>query len=454
MIFNPLIKKYEKDCDYLYVSLCESEGEVINLENGATSLRKNTDFTYSIRALYNGCWGLSYSNDLRNADKVFKHALINAKLASKYLNKELKIELPNYKTVKKTSVRIDPLSIDLNSKVNSLIDFERAAKQDERIKNVISIIVSSKIKNRIIADDCDITQDFIKVGFRSMITAVEGGLMQNTTKTFSKLGGYEIINKLDFNDIALEMAAKVNRLLKAKSPKPGKYPVICDNEMTGLFFHEAVGHACEADSILQKTSVFNDKKGQVVGSPEITLMDDPRANENGFYWFDDEGVKPMGTTLINKGVLNSYLHTLTTAGLMNEKPTGNGRAESPAVLPLPRMSNITLKKGNWSFNELLKKIKKGFYVKGFKGGEVDSVTGDFCFGADECYSIIKGKLKESLRDVTLGGNTLNTLKGLLVGNDPKPTFISSYCGKNNQDVRVGNKCPHILIKEAIIGGRD
>jgi TldD protein len=146
------------------------------------------------------------------------------------------------------------------------------------------------------------------------------------------------------------------------------------------------------------------------------------------------------------------MHSLKTANEMNVKPTGNARIMNAEHSPLPRMSNTTLKSGKWSVDELIHEAREGYLVKGFKGGVVEPITGQFTFGASECFKIVNGEIGEPLRDVTLAGNILETLKAIKVGKDVTKTRLTGTCGKAAQHLRVGDYCPSILVKEVIVGG--
>ncbi len=453
--FSKLLKKYEPRFDYADIRTEEGVSEVINLENKNISLINNKDFSYGIRVLINGAWGLSYSNELKNAEKVFKKALRTAKISSKHLKEKVMIVKPEpVKARFRIKIKEDPFTVDIKEKINYLKDYRKALSSEERIKNARAIMTSGRVKKKFINIESNITQEFNINILRFSATASEGGLIEQTSKGYCRLGGYEVIRDYDHLGTADEIKKSVIQLLHARGPKPGRMPVVCDPEMTGLFFHEAVGHACEADLVINKSSIFSNLLNKQIASNEVNLTDDPTINARGFYWFDDEGIKASETELITNGILKGCLHSIDTAGALRMKPTGNGRVESPAFRPIPRMSNTVLKPGKWSFNDLLKEAWNGIYVKGFSGGIVEPNSGQFSFGARECYLIENGELTKPLKGVTLAGSILEILKGISVGNDLTNPFTTGTCGKGGQGVRVGDMTPHILLKEAIVGGND
>ncbi len=455
MDFLKLLKKHEAEFDYADIRIEEGNSEVIKLENKNISLVDNSDFSYGIRVLVNGAWGLAYSNELKNAPEIFKKALKIAKASSRRLKEKVKIAKPKpHQGAYKIKFKENPFSIDTKEKINYLKDYKSALSAEDRIKNITSVMSVSRTKKQFISLESDIKQEFYICLLRFSATASENGLIEETHKMHCKLGGYEIIKEYDQIKTGENIKEAVIRLLHAKNPKGGKMPVVCDPQLTGVFFHEAVGHACEADHIISNSSIFKDMLGKRVASEEINMCDDPTANARGFYWFDDEGVKARETKLITNGVLTNYLHSIETAGKLGMSPTGNGRVESPIFKPIPRMSNTVLKPGKWSFYDLVKEAKNGIYAKGFAGGIVEPITGQFSFGAQECYLIENGEISKPLKEVTLAGNILEILKDIKVGSDMTNPFSAGTCGKGNQSVRVGDLAPHILLKEAIVGGRD
>ncbi len=445
------IKKYENKCDYIDARVHELIKEDILLENGETSNIYSSNKTIGVRVLINGGWGLAYTYKTNNIDETINKAIRIAKLSATN-KKEFNKQPAPISDDKKYYYNTDPFSINPTDKIKLLKEYESKLKKEQSIKNTKILIECSRVNKTIITPNAHIKQEFTNNILRVFVTAREGDLIQSTSHHYSQLGGYENITSLNKDEITKELTERINRLLHAKAPKAERATVVCDPLMTGLFFHEAVGHACEADAILNNASQFKGMKGQLIASEEVNLLDDPTIKERGFYWYDDEGVKARPTPLITNGVLTGFMHSLRTANEMGEEPTGNGRVMNANYNPIPRMSNTVLKAGEWSYDELIKKAGNGYLVKGFKGGVVDPITGQFSFGASECYRIVNGEVTEPLRDVTLAGNILQTLKGINVGNDPLRTKITGTCGKQGQSVRVGDYCPSILIKEAIIGG--
>jgi TldD protein len=221
--------------------------------------------------------------------------------------------------------------------------------------------------------------------------------------------------------------------------------------MAGTFAHEAIGHALEADLIINKNSTIT-RIGQHVGSEHVSITDDPTIpREFGSYPFDSEGVPASKTRLVERGRVNSFMHSRETAYKTRQKVTGNARSAGPTEFPLVRMSNTFFEPGDKSLEELLEGVKSGVYVRGFKGGVSDTDTGFFQFAAPHGNLIENGELGKPLRDITLLGNIIETLKKVDAAGKDLKTGFPGICGKADQSVPVGGGGPHIRIKEMLVG---
>jgi TldD protein len=265
--------------------------------------------------------------------------------------------------------------------------------------------------------------------------------------------GYEILNDGILMEKAREAAMSTIRLLGARSAPSGKFTVIADPDLAGVFAHEAVGHATEADLVLSGDSILKGVMGQKIGNELVSIFDDPTIPAGfGSFPYDDEGVKARKKMLIENGVLMEFLNSRETAGKMNTEPNGSARAQSAGSSPLVRMSNTMIGNGDQSFEELIEDIDYGVYLKGTRGGQVDTAKGMFQFNAAEGYLIEKGNLISPLKDVSLSGSTLETLNNIdALANDFR-LGSPGFCGKG-QLVSVCDGGPHIRIRNAVVGGR-
>ncbi|MBK5191063.1 MAG: TldD/PmbA family protein [Methanosarcinales archaeon] len=185
----------------------------------------------------------------------------------------------------------------------------------------------------------------------------------------------------------------------------------------------------------------------------MTVADDPTIeHSHGYYRYDDEGMMSKRTEMIKDGVLVSYLHSRETAGRLGAMPTANARAADYSDIPIVRMSNTVIEEGDWNFNEMREDIPFGIYAMGMRGGQVDTVKGEFQFSAEEAFLIENGTLSKRLKNVSLSGRTLDVLKNIdAVGNDKKRGTIG-FCGKDGQEVPVSEYAPHVRVTKILVGG--
>lgn len=234
----------------------------------------------------------------------------------------------------------------------------------------------------------------------------------------------------------------------------GEMDVVVGPGWPGIILHEAVGHGLEGDFNRKKTSVFSNLMGERVAAPGVTVVDDGTiADRRGSLTIDDEGTATSSTTLIEDGILVGYMQDRQNARLMGVDPTGNGRRESYAHLPMPRMTNTYMLGGDKDPEEIVKSVKKGLYTVNFGGGQVDITSGKFVFSCTEAYLIEDGKLTAPVKGATLIGTGSEALKKVkAIGNDMALDSGIGTCGKAGQSVPVGVGQPTMLIEGLTVGG--
>ena len=222
----------------------------------------------------------------------------------------------------------------------------------------------------------------------------------------------------------------------------------------GILLHEAIGHGLEGDFNRKKTSAFSNLMGEQIADKSVTVIDDGTIDSRrGSLSIDDEGTPTNKTTLIENGILTGYMQDRLNSRLMGMKPTGNGRRESYAHLPMPRMTNTCMLSGDKDPEEILKSVKNGLYAVDFGGGQVDITSGKFVFTCTEAYKIKDGKVGEPVKGATLIGNGPDVLKRVtMVGNDLKMDTGIGTCGKAGQGVPVGVGQPTMLVENLTVGG--
>lgn len=269
--------------------------------------------------------------------------------------------------------------------------------------------------------------------------------------------GYDVfLNKNKGEEYAKEAVRQALLNLSAVAAPAGSMPVVLGAGWPGVLLHEAVGHGLEGDFNRKGTSAFSGRLGQRVASPGCTVVDDGTLPERrGSLNIDDEGTPTSRTVLIENGILKGYMQDKMNARLMNMAPTGNGRRESYAHLPMPRMTNTYMLAGSYVPEEIIASVKKGLYAVNFAGGQVDITSGKFVFSASEAYLIENGKITRPVKGATLIGNGPDVLtKVSMIGNDLKLDTGIGTCGKDGQSVPVGVGQPTLKIDALTVGGTE
>jgi TldD protein len=243
-------------------------------------------------------------------------------------------------------------------------------------------------------------------------------------------------------------------MLGAKPAPAGPMPVVLGPGWPGILLHEAVGHGLEGDFNRKGTSAFAGRLGQRVAAPGVTVVDDGSIRDRrGSLNVDDEGNRPGRTVLIEDGILRGYLQDRLNSGLMKMAATGNGRRQSYAHIPMPRMTNTFMLAGQDAPEDIVGSVKRGLFAKHFGGGQVDITSGKFVFSASEAYLIEDGRIGPPVVGATLIGNGPDILtKVTRIGHDLKLDEGVGTCGKAGQSVPVGVGLPTLLVSEITVGG--
>src|SRR3989344_1341882 len=419
----------KKGVNYIEIKNSENKGNIIEAQNGEIKeLSSNESKLYAVRLQYKNSIGIAYSN----VDN-YKELVDKAIKAARALNKNVKLNFESNNEKIKTKAKIKLEDVGLEEKKRKILDLEK-------IKNI----------NYTNSEGADLNWEDNSVGLRSWAYSKKGNRNENYLKAERKHSGYEFMESSEeFVKESLDIATK---LLSAKSAKGGSFPVIVDQKLGGVFAHEAIGHGCEADIVLAGGSVLKDKLNTKIGNDCINIIDDGSLQTNGWTPFDDDLVLGRKTLLVKNGILAGYLHNLETASLMKMDPTGNGRSQSLMHSIIPRMTTTYIDAGDSSFNEMIKGIKEGYYLKESFGGQVDTTKGEFLFNSMYGYYIKNGKLSNMIKSTAMIGNILQTLHNIsLIGNDLK--FAGGACGKDNQLAPVGDGSPHFKIDNIRVGGQ-
>jgi TldD protein len=242
--------------------------------------------------------------------------------------------------------------------------------------------------------------------------------------------------------------------MEAEAAPAGSMPVVLGSGWPGILLHEAVGHGLEGDFNRKGVSTFSGRVGDQVASSLCTIVDDGTIpHRRGSLAIDDEGVPGQYNVLIQDGILKGYMQDRMNANLMNVMPTGNGRRESYAHMPMPRMTNTYMLAGPHEHDEIIASVKRGIYAPNFAGGQVDITSGKFVFSASEAYMIEDGKISYPIKGAMLIGDGPDVLgKISMVGNNLELDGGIGTCGKEGQSVPVGVGQPTLKIDEITVGG--
>ncbi len=414
-------------------------------------------FGLGVRVLVNGAFGFFTANKAdKDALKLGIERAVKMARSSAAVRRE-KVALAPVKTVTddvKGDFKVNPVAVDLEEYMELLIAGHDAAKESSKVLSNVTTMAEGVLLEKIIATSEGTKIRIVepRVSYRVYTVASSEGRMAAIMDAKGLIKGFEAFKAFKIEELASDAAQRAEKMLDARPTPGGRFTVIIDGALTGVFIHEALGHAAEGDHVLAGESVLEGKLGEVVGSEHVTVYDDSTLEEGwGSAKYDDEGVPTRKRLLIDRGVLKGYILNRESAHKLGLEPNGGARAESYAHPPIVRMSNTYIQPGDWSFEEMLEDIKKGVYLKGSRGGQVDPAKGTFQFNAQEAFLIENGEITRPLRDVSLMGHVLETLKNIdAVGKDF--TLRIGTCGKANQGVPAGVGGPHVRIVNALVGG--
>lgn len=333
---------------------------------------------------------------------------------------------------------------------------EYARAKDPRVRQVSCSLSGSWEAVEIVRPGGEIIRDFRPlVRLNVSVTAGEGDRQESGSYGAGGREGYARFITPDAWQAQVDEAlrqALVN--LQAEAAPAGEMEVVLGPGWTGVLLHEAVGHGLEGDFNRKGTSAFAGRIGERVAAPGVTVVDDGTiAGRRGSLTVDDEGTPTSHTTLIEDGILKGYLQDRLNARLMGARATGNGRRESYAHQPMPRMTNTYMLAGDKDPEEILRTVKNGIYAVNFSGGQVDITSGKFVFNCTEAYRVKDGKLGAPIKNAALIGDGPSVLTQVsMIGNDFKLDPGVGVCGKAGQGVPVGVGQPTIKIDRLTVGG--
>lgn len=357
---------------------------------------------------------------------------------------------------------VDPLqSMSREEKLDILRRVDKVAREaDKRVQEVTASLSGVYELILVAATDGTLAADVRPLVRLSVSVLVEeDGKRERGASGGGGRFGYEFfLADLDGEVRADAWAKEAVRMalvnLSAVAAPAGTMPVVLGAGWPGVLLHEAVGHGLEGDFNRRGTSVFSGQVGELVASELCTVVDDgTMVDRRGSVAIDDEGTPGQYNVLIENGILKGYMQDKLNARLMGMTPTGNGRRESYAHLPMPRMTNTYMLPGKSTPQEIIESVEYGIYAPNFGGGQVDITSGKFVFSTSEAYLIENGKVTKPVKGATLIGSGIETMQQIsMVGNDLKLDNGVGVCGKEGQSLPVGVGQPTLKVDNLTVGG--
>ena len=448
------IKAYKVDEADLYFQYTRSEGW--SLEEGIVKTGSfSIDQGVGVRAVSGEKTAFAYSDDISEASLLDAARTVRAISAA---SKSAKVKTPAVKVSRSRTLYkdLDPIAtLDSASKVALLGKVEKLARaKDPRVAQVMAGLASEYDVVMVARADGTLAAD-VRPLVRLSVTVIAE---QKGRREVGSAGGGGRFGLAYFDDACIEKY--VNEAVKAaltnleSRPAPaGEMTVVLGPGWPGILLHEAIGHGLEGDFNRKGSSAFSGKIGKRVAAKGVTVLDDGTiADRRGSLNVDDEGNTSQRNVLIEDGILKGYIQDAMNARLMGVAPTGNGRRESYAHIPMPRMTNTYMLGGDKEPEEIVASIKKGLYATNFGGGQVDITSGKFVFSASEAYWVENGKILYPVKGATLVGSGPECLKRVsMIGNDMKLDSGVGTCGKEGQSVPVGVGQPTLRIDGLTVG---
>lgn len=463
MLMDTLDSMFQRKVDLADLYFQSSSHESWMLEDGIVKEGSfNLERGVGVRAISGEKTGFAYSDDI--SPVALKKAADAAKGIAN-AEKSARVQVFDGKSMQQSHALYqanDPLaSLAQEQKITLLHEVEAHARSvDKRVKQVIVGLSGVYEKILVAASDGTYATDIRPlVRLNCSVLVEENGKRERASAGGGARTDYSYFFELENNKprylaYAEEAVRQALVNLVAIDSPAGLLPVVLGAGWPGVLLHEAVGHGLEGDFNRKGSSAFSGKVGQQVTTELCTIVDDGTiANRRGSISIDDEGTPGQYNVLIEKGVLKGYMQDKHNAGLMGVKPTGNGRRESYAHLPMPRMTNTYMLAGEHKPEDIIKSVKKGIYAPNFAGGQVDITSGKFVFTSSEAYLIENGEITSPIKGATLIGSGPEAMQKVsMVGNDLKLDAGVGVCGKDGQSVPVGVGQPTLKIDEMTVGG--
>ncbi|MGC3983935.1 MAG: metalloprotease TldD [Pseudorhodoferax sp.] len=453
------IQAHKVDDADLYFQYTRSEGW--SLEEGIVKTGSfSIDQGVGVRAVSGEKTAFAYSDDISEASLLDAARTVRA-ISSAAQNKRARLPAQKVAGSRSLYQGLDPIAtLDSTAKVQLLEQVERRARaKDPRVVQVMAGLASEYDVVLVARADGTLAADVRPLVRLSVTVIAEAQVAGQTRREVGSSGGGGRFGLAYFDSARIDeyvdqavQAALTN--LDARPAPAGEMTVVLGAGWPGILLHEAIGHGLEGDFNRKGSSAFSGRIGQRVAAKGVTVLDDGTiADRRGSLNVDDEGNASQRNVLIEDGILKGYIQDAMNARLMKVQPTGNGRRESYAHIPMPRMTNTYMLGGDKDPAEIIASIKKGLYASNFGGGQVDITSGKFVFSASEAFWVENGKIQYPVKGATLVGNGPDALTRVsMIGNDMKLDSGVGTCGKEGQSVPVGVGQPTLRIDGLTVGG--
>ncbi len=449
------IKAHRVDEADLYFQYTRSEGW--SLEEGIVKTGSfSIDQGVGVRAVSGEKTAFAYSDDISEASLLDAARTVRS-IAAQAQGARVKAGKRRIAEARSLYRDLDPIAtLDSTAKVGLLERVEQLARsKDPRVVQVMAGLASEYDVVLVARADGTLAAD-VRPLVRLSVTVIAE---QKGRREMGSAGGGGRFGLAYFDDACIgryvdeAVQAALTNLVARPAPA-GEMTVVLGPGWPGILLHEAIGHGLEGDFNRKGSSAFSGRIGQRVAAKGVTVLDDGTlADRRGSLNVDDEGNASQRNVLIEDGILKGYIQDSMNARLMGVAPTGNGRRESYAHVPMPRMTNTYMLAGGKSPQEIVASIKKGLYATNFGGGQVDITSGKFVFSASEAYWVENGKIQYPVKGATLVGSGPECLKRVsMIGNDMKLDSGVGTCGKEGQSVPVGVGQPTLRIDGLTVGG--
>ncbi len=449
------IQAHQVDDADLYFQYTRSEGW--SLEEGIVKTGSfSIDQGVGVRAVAGEKTAFAYSDDISEASLMDAATTVRA-IAAASQNRRSKVPARKVSASRSLYPSLDPMAtMDSTRKVQLLEKVEKLARaKDPRVVQVMAGLATEYDVVLVARADGTLAAD-VRPLIRLSVSVIAE---QSGRREAGSSGGGGRFGLAYFDDALVETyvdeavhAALTN--LDARPAPAGEMTVVLGSGWPGVLLHEAVGHGLEGDFNRKGSSAFSGRIGQRVAAKGVTVLDDGTiADRRGSLNVDDEGHTSQKNVLIEDGILRGYIQDAMNARLMGLKPTGNGRRESYAHVPMPRMTNTYMLSGNEDPQTIVASLDRGLYAVNFGGGQVDITSGKFVFSASEAYWVENGKILYPVKGATLIGSGPESLKKIsMIGNDMRLDSGVGTCGKEGQSVPVGVGQPTLRIDGLTVGG--